>query len=385
MSELWGVAPEVVTNELIKEYGQNVIPARSGKFLDSQKLDYKEDWKSREYLKHNLAKQRMLFKQEIDQQAEQGELTPSYLNIVKPSGAEFPTIPLEQNAYSGNPLAGPLGLNSSKVPMTYNKLMNSKDMNVNKPMLASIKKANPTWSDKEIILAYNGELTNYHKNSQLSFYAFQTTSSQQEEANRLLPGLLQGSYSIRQLNPDGTITAVEDQEKRREIGQKFKDKNNPFKASVGALGKSLAHTGHVPAGASILPDPDNSGKLYFVENPQTNVVYANQMLTGKLFGFMKNGKDQGNLVNVVDKQTGRTQGVIGRMEYENGRAYEVFYPAKQDASGNLQIGLEDPITVNGKIATAYDMEKLFFDDSFVKSLYPRKRKSDIESELTNPE
>lgn len=213
LEKLSGVPARLLQADLLNQYASNVIPSFTGTFEDSQKLDYKENWleranlnfahdKAMEAIRHRNALGRINYQHELKKQDEVGDLHTAQLKITTPAQqTKYDEIP--QSRYTptygrtGNILDAVL-LREDKVPMTYNWLMTTKstEFKVNKEMLQSIKVANPKATDAEIIDMYNSKVNSIQSMSQLNYVPFETTNSQQEEANRLLPGLLNGAYRV---------------------------------------------------------------------------------------------------------------------------------------------------------------------------------------------
>jgi len=350
---------------------------------NSQIFDYKEDWKAKENLRfaHNKALkaieqrnalQRIDYKNQLDSDA--GDLIPAELTVGRSLTPTYPELPKTLTATTGTSI---LDARSSSFPATYAYLMSTKDVNVNKEMLRSIKASNPKATDGQIIDMYNAKRvdTNYSK---VHYYPFKTTGSQQEESNRLLPGLMNGSYRVYEMDGGGQVTEIEKLDDKIDLAKKLKDPKNPLKTRVPAIGKSLGFTGQAPSGATVFPDPDKEGKVYFVASPQTNMARANQDIVSKAFGYMKDGRQQGDYFEINDKNTGKKVGLVGVTHYENGEPIRIFYGARNNGK---EVNFDDPLTINGRIAEPYDLERLLFDDETVKKLFPSKTKPNYEAEF----
>lgn len=392
MGSLAGLDPQTITNNVIQEYATNVIPTRTGVFEDSQNLSYKEDWVAKENLNYahqqalealrdKYVKGRMLFKQSLDQQSQTGELVPATINVAKSLDKQWAPLPTELR--SGDPGEYPFewmgNLLGSKKPLSYNDLMTTNRLDVNKPLLSSIKKQNPNMADSDLIRVYNQRVKDIQSYSQLSYYPFQTTVAQQEEANRLLPGLLNGSYQVFELDSSGNVVELTNQDDKVALAKSMRDKDNPLKSKVGALGKALGYTGHVPSGSSVIPDPSGSGKLYFVANPKTNMQAMNKLLD-TAFGYMKDGTNQSQYFELPDEATGQKVGLVARTDYYNGIPIRGFYPARLKEDGSLEVKLNDPYTVKGRMAEPYDLEKKLMMEE-IKASFPKKTESNYNLEV----
>lgn len=154
------------------------------------------------------------------------------------------------------------------------------------------------------------------------------------------------------------------------------------KASVGSLGKAMAFTGHgIPSGASIIPDPNGSGKLYFVANPRTDISNMNANAMDKAFSFIRKNKSLGDYFEVQDKKTGSGFGIVGTREYDNGEPVYTYYAAKQGADGTAMPNYNEPITVGNRKATPADIERLLMSDETFKSTFPHKTESQYNAEF----
>lgn len=265
----------------------------------------------------------------------------------------------------------------SKRELTYNDLISSDRFEVNKPLLKSLKDANPGLSDKELIKEYNGMLDQVQAHSKLNYYPFKTTKSQQEEVNRIIPLLMGGNAKVKVLDANKNVIELSP-EQVKDLGLELSNPDNRLKGRYAAVGKALGNTGHVASGSSIVSTGD---KTYFIENPNTNITNANRPggIIERAFGYMKDGRTQGDYFEVLDSQTGQPYGLVGRTDYINGVPHRTFYPAKQTADGKTQVKLDDPVTINGRLAEPFDIERLLMEKEILNS-FPRVSKSNVELE-----
>lgn len=265
----------------------------------------------------------------------------------------------------------------SKRELTYNDLISSDRFEVNKPLLKSLKDANPGLSDKQLINTYNAFLKEGQSNSKLNYYPFKTTKSQQEEVNRIIPLLIGGNAKVKALDANKNMIDLSEEDVRK-LGKTLADPDNRLKGTYAAIGKALGNTGHVASGSSIV---STRNKTYFIENPNTNITNANRPggIIERAFGYMKDGRTQGDYFEVLDSQTGQPYGLVGRTDYINGEPHRNFYPAKQTADGKVQVKLDDPVTINGRLAEPFDIERLLMEKEILNS-FPRVSKSNVELE-----
>jgi len=390
LAELSGTDTNTFIEGVAKQYEQDVIPARTGIIEYSGALDYKEDWIQKENLRfahsktlkaieHRNALSRIDYKHNLDTQ-DQTELTPSEFTLGKQLAPTYPELSKEVYQPAGGTSYRDIETGKTRgktQPATYAYYMSNKNTNVNKEMLKSIKIANPNASDSELIDMYNVARKDT-KYTRIHYYPFKTTAAQQEEANRLLPGLAAGTYRVYKQGPSGDIVEVENLEDKIEIGRNLRDKDNPLKSKYPAVGKAMGFTGHVPSGSTILPAQDALGTVYYVAEPKTNIVRANEELTKKAFGYVKDGRQTGDYFEIGDKATGKAVGLVGVTHYENGEPMRIFYGARKDGK---EVNFNDPLTIDGRIAEPQDLERLLFDDETIKKLFPIKTKSAYEAEF----
>jgi len=401
MAELYGEDPGKMFADQIQDYKDFVIPTRTGILEDSQELDYKLDWKTKSDYefkqqwslaekRHQDALKRVKFKDELDNAGTTNGGQSSYLTVAGDANSKFSPIPeaidAPMPAFDPLGITQALGLTSKKVPTNVSALLaNRTNPNYNYDRLESIKKANPNMADSDIIRKYN-EVTSkdsgVREYGRIDYDAYNTTPVQQEEANRLMPGLLQGTYEIyKKNNETGKIEKVIDAEDRISFANKLANEKNPLKADYGALGRARGHTGHVPSGSVVMPDPYGKGDYYFVAPNRVDVKNYQDEVLNKAFRFIQDpAMDEGEVFPVRNNKTGGVTYAKGRKEYVDGRMHIVYYPVKQGQNGTQLTDYGDPFTVGGGAATTSEMERMLLPWEEVNSWMPHKRKADLENE-----
>ena len=236
-AEFLGEDPEKLMQGVLHNYQQNVIPTRTGIIEDSQKLDYKLDWKTKSDYefkqqwslaekRHQDALKRVKFKDELDNAGSTNDGQSSYLTVAGDANSNFTPIPETMEYTTGKSRLSMFGITGTeKRPTNVSELLLKRDNpNYNYARLESIKKANPNMQDSDIIRKYNEAVSKdsgYREYGRIDYDAYNTTPVQQEEANRLMPGLLQGPYEIyKKNNKTGKIEKVIDAEDRISFAKK---------------------------------------------------------------------------------------------------------------------------------------------------------------------
>lgn len=397
-ADLLGEDPQQALDRTIDNYKQNVIPSRTGILEDSQKLDYKLDWKTKSDYefkqqwslaekRHQDSLKRLKFKDDLDNAGTDNGGQSSYLTVTGDANSNFTPIPETSKYTTAGSKMSLFGFSSTEErPTNVSELLaNRTNPNYNYGRLESIKKANPNMRDSDIIRKYNEAVskdTGSREYGRIDYDAYNTTPVQQEEANRLMPGLLQGTYEIyRKDNATGKVVKIVNAEDRIDFAKKLANEKNPLKADYGALGRARGHTGHVPSGSVVMPDPYGSGDYYFVAPNRVDIKNYQDEVLNKAFGFIQKPEFQeGEVFPVKSNKDGRVSYAKGVKEYVDGRMHIVYYPVKQGPNGTHLTDYGDPFTAAGGIATTSEMERMLLPWEEIKRLYPHKKKSDLENE-----
>lgn len=398
-ARLSGQDPTKYIQELVDGYVANVIPKDSGMFEDSRSTKLYDDFNYREGVKFghqkalkamdlNNSKALARFKKELDNETE----VPSGSSILVPAAGNnsmFKPVDANQTVY-GNVMGLQVPLGS--VPRDVDGLIKSgQNPTVNVPLLASIKEANPKMRDTDIWAVYNDAVKKNQNYSNITMTEYKTTSSQQEEANRLMPSLATGRREIYRVDSKtGQVSQVESLDDRKSLAKAWANDKNPLKSNYGALGKTRVNSGHNYLGSDgkshlmpfgvVMPDPDGSGNYYIVKENRADFDNLQRQVLDPAFGFIhQDGRRQGDPFDLyVDEKPVR---FMGRKEYNNGVEHIVYYPAYRGKNGGYQPDLEDPVTVNGRLATPEDIENWAISQPDLMSTFPSKKKSDLENEL----
>lgn len=397
MADLNGEDVNSAMDGVIGNYTNNIIPTRTGILEDSQKLDYKLDWKTKSDYefkqqwslaekRHQDALKRLKFKDELDSAAA-GDGQSSYLTVAGDANSNFTPIPETTKVTTGNSRMSLFGwMGTEEKPTSVQELLlNRNNPNYNYGRLESIQKANPNLRDADIIRKYNESVSKdsgVREYARVDYDAYNTTPVQQEEANRLMPGLMQGTYEIyRKDNATGKVVRVVNAEDRIDFAKKLANEKNPLKADYGALGRARGHTGHVPSGSVVLPDPYGKGDYYFVAPNRVDIKNYQDEVLGKAFGFIQRPElEEGEVFPVKNTKNGGMSYAKGKKEYVDGRMHVVYYPVKLGPNGTHLTDYSDPFTVGNGVATTSEMERMLLPWEDVKKLYPHKKKADLENE-----
>jgi hypothetical protein len=397
MADLNGEDVNSAMDGVISNYTNNIIPTRTGILEDSQKLDYKLDWKTKSDYefkqqwslaekRHQDALSRLKFKDQLDN-ASAGDGQSSYLTVAGDANSNFTPIPETTKVTTGNSRMSLFGwMGTEEKPTSVQELLlNRNNPNYNYGRLESIQKANPNLRDADIIRKYNESVSKdsgVREYARVDYDAYNTTPVQQEEANRLMPGLMQGTYEIyRKDNATGKVVRVVNAEDRIDFAKKLANEKNPLKADYGALGRARGHTGHVPSGSVVLPDPYGKGDYYFVAPNRVDIKNYQDEVLGKAFGFIQRPElEEGEVFPVKNTKNGGMSYAKGKKEYVDGRMHVVYYPVKLGPNGTHLTDYSDPFTVGNGVATTSEMERMLLPWEDVKKLYPHKKKADLENE-----
>lgn len=374
MSALLGISAEDYAQGIVDTAKTNLIPNYSGKTVDSRKYDYKEDYRYRLGLEDQYQRNRILFKHNLENPPE-GLGTARFV-LQAPEGKQYGKIDKERTvgaliAKTGNPFDA---FNTAKEKTTYQYLMGLNDDAVNKPMLVSIKRDNPNFTDSQIIDKYNEIVGKDQSYSDVSYIPFNTSSAMEEEIRRTVPLLKTGSVKV---------TAIDATGKKRQLTQEQvialgnAAVNDKGKLTMSGLGKSLSYSGHAPGMATMLSSSD--GTTYFVENQRYDIANVYESLN-EGFRFMRENKPLGTPIPYRDKQTGGISYMVGSRLYYDGYKHDLFFPAK-NVNGKWELDQNNPFTrEDGTYASAADIEMMLVGDETIRSILPRKSKGEFEAE-----
>lgn len=394
-AQLQGRDPSELMQNLLSDYATNVIPRDSGLFENTRSTKLYDDFDYRERVKYNyqtrlkaqeLSNSKALarYKKDLTDQSEL-PIGESVLAPIKGTGSSFRPVSDTIDV----PVGIPNGLYQPtiKVPRSVDKYIGKgQDSEVNVPLLASLKTANPKMRDSDIWRLYNDAVKNNQDQAMLTMTQFQTTSAQQEEANRLLPSLITGRRDIYKVDgKTGEISQVTKVEDRRKLAKMWAVDDNPMKAKFGALGKTRVNSGSgVPFG-TVMPDPDGGSSYYVVKENRADFDNLQRYVLDPAFNFIHQDlRRQGDPFDLyVD---GKPMKVMGRKEYSNGHMYVVYYPAYvAGRNGKYQPDLEDPLTIRGQFVTPSMMEDMLINREDLLSTFPHKTKAAGENEVNNIE
>lgn len=402
-AELMGQDPKQTFQNVIDTYKTQVIPSRTGVIEDSQKLDYKVNWKTEADYKfkhqwalaeksHQDALKRLKAKSEMDSGVS-ADGQSAYLTVAGDANSQFTPIPEVTKAAMPSTASDPLGIMSWMVgtksfPTNVSALLaNRNNPAYNYDRLEAIKKGNPNLPDSDIIRKYNEVMskdTGSREFGRITYDPINTTPVQQEEVNRILPGLLQGTYVVyKKDNATGKVVKLPNASDVQALGKKLQNEKNPLKSDYGALGRARGASGHVPSGSLIIPDPYGKGDYYFVEPNGVNMKNYQEQVLNKAFGDIQNPSIQeGPAFPVNDPVTGKTLSYAKwKKTYDSdGIGTIAYYPVTLTPDGKELTNYNDPFTVDGRLATSSDMERSLVPFEIIQKMTAHKKLTDQENE-----
>lgn len=380
-----------VVNGIVDSYSQNIIPSRAGVMEDSVKLDYKDDWRDKENL--NFAHQKALealkqrnriatikYKDSLDSEA--GPASPSYLTLVKAGNNTFKPIDLTEKVDAqGNKVdwrQSAWWVGGKQKPVNVDDIIRSGREGVNIPLLNSIRQANPTMPSSDVLRLYNDHVTNDQNHSRIDYNRYETTGAQKEDFQRLVPELLQGNREIYAIDrATGNVAEITDQSKKIALAKLWAD---PKRKDLAAIGKTSSHSGHVPVG-TLLPDPTGEGNYYVVKENRYDMVNLQSEVLDKAFRFIQDDSRREGDVFDLNLPDGRKQALIGRKEYVNGQQEIVYYGVNRTGPNSYVVNYNDPLKNGDRLVSTKELEDSILAFSDLKTLYPHKTKSQVESEF----
>lgn len=406
MAVLMGEDPAKSYQGLIDNYKANVIPSRTGVLEDSQKLDYKVNWKTEADYKfghqwalaeksHQDALKRLKAKSEMDSGLSSDGQS-AYLTVATDANSNFAQIPETTKSTAPSSTYDPLGIgswiasmgNSSKPTSVAALLANRTNPAYNYDRLAAIRNANPNLPDSDVIRKYNeiaSKGTGSRDFGRITYDPINTTPVQTEEMERTLPGLLAGTYQVwKKDNKTGKVVKLTDAAAVRELGAKYQDPKHPQKSNYRALGRARGASGHVPSASLVLPDPYGKGDYYFVAPNAIDMVNYQAQVLDKAFGDIQNPNVQeGAPFPVVDAATGGTSYAKWKKTYDgDGIMSFAYYPTTPSGEDTWLTDFNKPFTVNGRLATTSDMERKMVPFSKVQKMTAHKTSKDQENEYS---
>jgi len=382
---------EDVVNAIIDNYAQSTIPARTGVMEDSFKLDYKDDWRDKENL--NFAHQKALealrqrnrlatikYKDQLDSAADSS--TASYLTLAKAGNNVFKPLELTEKVDSqGNKLdwrQTAWWVGGKQKPINVDEVIRSGREGVNIPLLDSIRKANPTMPSSDVVRLYNDRITQDQNHSRIDYNRYETTGAQKEDFQRLIPELLQGNREIYMIDrATGNVAPVTDQEQKIALARAWAD---PKRKDFAAIGKTSSHSGHVPVG-TLLPDPSGEGNYYVVKENRYDIMNLQSEVLDKAFKFIQDDSRREGDVFDLNLPNGKKQSLIGRKEYVNGQQEIVYYGVNRTGPNSYAVNYNDPLKNGDRLVSTKELEDTILSFSDLKTLYPHKTKSQVESEF----
>lgn len=383
LAKLAGVDPDAYLGAQAKYYTDNVVPALSGVMSYQQSSKTMEDWRGRKALdlsnSMRLEDKRQANRKELkamDSELGSGDGRPSVLAIQHGVFDHLPNVPHEVNGKK-------LSVNQLIKDYESGKAL---PVSINARMLKSIKEANPTLGDTDILDLYNQTKNTAHTNGEIFYDKFNTTSAQQEEINRILPLISSGRVKISRIEPStGKVINDLEADEKLALSAALVSAKQAKSPNYAALGKSRVSSGKVPFG-TVIADPTGNGNIYVLQENRADIELLQKHYLEPAFSWIQDPlREQGDVfANHID---GKEVPTIGRRHYINGIPKNYFHVAYQGADGRWYPGLEpeDILTVNGIPIEEVEQERMLLTQQMVESTYPRKTKAAYENETPTNE
>lgn len=401
IAQLAGVDPNEYQRTARQQFIQNVVPARTGVMHMSSTNKFVDNWRERKRvdLSNSIALENYKQKnrkelEAIRNGAESLNKAPSLLAIQQGADDTLPDLPKTYTDGPSNPilkfLAGPRPEKNVSVNQLIKDHEEGKQLpySVNVAMLKSIKAANPNLPDSAIIDLYNtNKNTASHRYGEIHMDRYETSSTQREEAKRLLPLLSAGRTKIQVVDPDTGKVRELDSTERLDLANDLQKAAKEKSPNFAALGKSRTASGKVFYG-TVLADPNGGRKFYVVKESRADIEAVQDQVLDKAFKFLQDGTRQIGEVFTLN-MNGQDIPIMGYKRYLNGQMTPEYYVAKRDSRGGFVPDLENKdalLTNTDRYGRQYpigptELEKLILDQQTVFSTFARESKSKYENEL----
>lgn len=380
-----GKDPNVVMNTLVDEYITNSIPARTGTMVDKQELSFQTDLIAQDQraLSRGLALQRAQlankiafdqYKRKADQE-EMGTDGTDLALLAEGDSAGSPYRPITNPTYSPDG-----GMFSRRVPLPVDKILQGNSgfdgYKINKPLLKSIKDANPNMPDSDMWLIYNNSVKNFDNAGAGIYYnPYRTSAAQKEDAARIIPSLQTGNVPVYKIDSrTGVTTEITSAAEKMRLGQAWKKDKQPR-----ALGKSSASSGKVPFG-TVMASPDDSPNEYYVIGDNTVAISKLQKdYLDPAFRFISDpGAEVGDPFNLLKVENGNIvqEVIMGAKGYDYNSTVKAgvgnirYYSAVKTPDGKWKPDMTKLHTTNGRPSEPIDIERLLLPASEVAKTFP---------------
>lgn len=416
LAQLAGIDPVQYRDAVRQEYINSVIPARTGimsqsstnKFVDNWMLKKKVDLQNSLTLEAVKQKNRKEMEDIKSGAAAMEGRPPSLLAIQKGNNSGLPDLPETMGTGQSNslikaalfpvlgiaaPFLGGVLPEEKSTPVNVGSLIKDYESGkqlpyqVNVPMLKSIKASHPNLPDSDIIKLYNDKKNGIQQYGEIHMDQYETTSSQREEAKRILPLISAGRVRIQKVNPDtGEVKELDADERisfTNSMQKAAKDKSPNF----AALGKSRTASGKVFYG-TVMADPNGDRNFYVIKEPRADIELVQEAVLDKAFGFLhKPNMEVGDpfLLNIGGQDTP----IIGYKRYVDGELTPEYWLATRNSKGALVPDFARPdgmLTNRDQYGREYpigptELEKLILTQQDVHSTFPRETRPKFNNEI----
>lgn len=392
LAQLSGVDPSEFSETILKDYDQNILPGRTGFTQVGRDYEFIRDYKGEELFK---AKMKAASEGADADGTADGSLVTSKLKIADNSRPSAKLAPENRFAQQGfwakvgsaieqANVQNKYGISAASAmreadaqrlrkPFTYSELMTLPEFNnLNRDRLKSIKDSNPNISDADLIKLYNEKEQKNQLNSELEYVSYNTSSGQQEAADKLLPGLKAGSHRVFRINNGtGAIEEFAATDLYTKLAIEGQASNGVAKSKQPALGFALGYTNHVASGSVLIPDP-GTNDVFAVVPARTDLFNAQERLIKQLMQPIMTGSAKSSLpVQLSTGADGKPVYVASKLTYINGDEQITFHPARWNAQGKPEIDPEPITAEDGSLLGGRGMEIFLMKDLF-KDLVPRE-------------
>lgn len=404
LAQLTGVSPdEIIGSEVMANYAA-LGPTRSGVFNQSSdvKLDADPFALAKQKHMYALAEEYNKQKGRYALAAAKGELqtpeaSPNIRLIGNVNNAQSKYQPLNgklqsyAQGFNQSPMGmmidaatrtlmpglNPVPFGSQPVPMTSTVkqvtvdqvIKSPKDFpNINVPLLASIKAANPKYTERQVMDQYDRSLTRQNNSEGVYVTAYRNSDTGIESAKLIMPQLLAGNADAYFIGADGTKRSYSSKE-QQELAANIQG------GKIGSVGQARSFSGDLPVGETF-PVPGG-----YVVTASNNIGLSNynNYIRPKLFNFIGQGLMAGDRVPLDDPQGRQIQGI--RITNENndpktGLKFTVGSIAfvATDSNGNviMKNGQPDFFTRDGRLANEADIEEMMLAGDLKLQDTPKK-------------
>lgn len=388
LAQLSGIDPSEFSETILKDYDQNILPGRTGFTQVGREYQFIRDYKGEELFK---AKMKAAAEGSGADISKDGSAVTSRLKVAN-TGRPAPQLAPEKEYLGDGSTWGAWaallqqhpdsygGMTSEQVaakarkPPAYSDLMTSpKYSNLNRDRLKSIKDANPNMSDLELVKAYNLKEEENQWHTAIQYVAFNTSSGQQEAADKLLPGLKAGGYRVYAVkNETGEIAEIDSRELYETLAVSDDASKGIAKSKQPALGFAMGFTNHVPTGSIMIADPAGDvNTVYAIAPARADFKNAQERVIKQLMQPLIERRAKSSLpVQFTTAADGTPSYIASKLSYMNGDEVVTFHKARWNAQGQPELDPDPILAEDGSVLGPQGMEMFLMKDLF-REIIPR--------------